>query len=91
MLNVNFDNQELASLQTEGYYIEEEKDMITIRDIQGKTIGEMVRLKHYNTIILMSKTECLWCKHIIGVELWLERIYVNVITTGGVVTQIKLP
>ncbi|MBQ2938476.1 MAG: hypothetical protein IJE05_06360 [Clostridia bacterium] len=91
MLNVNFGDEELASLQADGYYIEEKKDVITIRDIQGKTIGEMVRLKYNNTIILMSQTECIWCKTIIGIETWLGHLYVHVITTGGVVAQIKLP
>ena len=39
-----------------------------MRDIQGKTVGEIVSLgEGSNSVILMSKTQVYWCKSIDGI------------------------
>ena len=45
MLNINFSKEELVQLKDKGYYIEQEKDIITVRNIQGKAVGEIVYLE----------------------------------------------
>lgn len=77
MFNIDFSKDELAQLKKKGYYVEHEKDIITVRDIQGKTIGEMVYLEDSNLIILMSKTQVYWCKSIYGIHEYLGHVYVN--------------
>ena len=89
MLNINFSKEELAHLKKKCYYVEHEKDIITVRDIQGKTIGEMFYLEDSNLIILMSKTQVYWCKSIDGIHEYLGHVYVNVKLLRGI-GQVRL-
>jgi hypothetical protein len=91
MLNINFSKKELAQLKERGYYVEHEKDIITVRDIQGKAVGEIVSLgEGSNSVILMSKTQVYWCKSIDGIHEYLGYVYVNIRPIEGGIGQIRL-
>ena len=50
MLNINFSKKELTHLKAKGYYVEQEKDIITVRNIKGKAVGEMIYREVYSII-----------------------------------------
>lgn len=90
MLNINFCKEELEHLKKNGFYVEQGKDIITIRNIQGETIGEIIYIEEYNLIILMNKDDVHLCKSINGIHEYCEYVYVNIRTSEGIVKKVRL-
>lgn len=90
MLNVHFSKKELEQLKNKSYYVEQEKDIITIRNIQGVPVGEIVYIEDSNTIVLMSKTQYYFFESIDGIHEYFGNVYVNFVTTEGGYGQIRL-
>ncbi len=90
MLNVHFSKKELEQLERSSYYVEQGKDIITIRNIQGVSVGEIVYIKDSNINILMCKTQYYFCRSIDGIHEFLGYVYVNIRTTEGGCGQIRL-
>lgn len=90
MLNINFSKEELTQLKAKGYYVEQEKDIITVRNIKGKAVGEIIYREDSNLIILMTRTQVYWCESIDGIHEYFGHVYVNVRPLGGEIGQIRL-
>lgn len=90
MFNVNVDERDLKELKEAGYYLENEKNMITIRNMSGRTIGEIIYCEESNTILLMSKREAYWLKKIDGIDTYFGEVYVLIKPVDGGIGRISL-
>lgn len=67
MINVNVTNRQLEELLLDGYVIEHEKNLITIRNLYGKAMAEIIYIEETNEILLNTEGKFIWCASIIDI------------------------
>ena len=67
MINVNIYPISLENLLNDGFTLEHSKSMVTIRDVENKTLAEIIYFEETNEILINTEKEFIWCNMVLDV------------------------